>query len=211
MRQCDNILVGNWMDEKFCSSLGKFDTILADYLIGAVDGFSPYSQDLIISKLRDHLTPTGRLYLVGMNPIPDQATPPADIVTELRRARDACIILADHRPYREFPLDWVTRHMERSGFRIVRSKSFTILHSLDSMTRQLRVAQSKLPYMRDPGLRQGMQGYLQDLGERIQSAVVTVEGGRIPLSFDYIVAAELDAGGGEDSLDVSASLGASGH
>jgi hypothetical protein len=41
MRNCDQIFVGNWMDEQFCSTLGKFDTILADYLIGAVDGFSP--------------------------------------------------------------------------------------------------------------------------------------------------------------------------
>jgi hypothetical protein len=27
-----------------------YDTILADYLIGAVDGFSPYTQDIIIEK-----------------------------------------------------------------------------------------------------------------------------------------------------------------
>ena len=42
------VLVGNWMDTNFCAELGKFDTILADYLIGAVEGFSPYTQDLII-------------------------------------------------------------------------------------------------------------------------------------------------------------------
>ena len=46
----DEILVGNWMDEAFVESLGKYDTILADYLIGAVDGFSPYTQDLILEK-----------------------------------------------------------------------------------------------------------------------------------------------------------------
>jgi hypothetical protein len=49
-RPQDSILVGNWMDESFCKQLGKYDTIIADYLIGAVDGFSPYTQDLIISK-----------------------------------------------------------------------------------------------------------------------------------------------------------------
>ena len=38
------------MDDSFCSRLGVFDTILADYLIGAVDGFSPYEQDTIISR-----------------------------------------------------------------------------------------------------------------------------------------------------------------
>jgi len=52
LRPNDKILVGNWMDDDFCKSLQteKYDTILADYLIGAVDGFSPYSQDLILLK-----------------------------------------------------------------------------------------------------------------------------------------------------------------
>ena len=50
LRENDRLLVGNWMDDKFCESLGKYDTILADYLIGAVDGFSPYEQDTIIRK-----------------------------------------------------------------------------------------------------------------------------------------------------------------
>lgn len=50
MRQVDRLLVGNWMDDKFCESLGEYDVIFADYLIGAVDGFSPYEQDTIIKR-----------------------------------------------------------------------------------------------------------------------------------------------------------------
>lgn len=50
MRAQDSVIVGNWMDSAFCEELGTFDTILADYLIGAVDGFSPYQQDEIIVK-----------------------------------------------------------------------------------------------------------------------------------------------------------------
>ena len=49
-RSNDQLVIGNWMDETFCSSLGSYDTILADYLIGAVDGFSPYEQDVIVKK-----------------------------------------------------------------------------------------------------------------------------------------------------------------
>jgi hypothetical protein len=41
LRASDSLVVGNWMDDSFCANLGKFDTILADYLIGAVDGFTP--------------------------------------------------------------------------------------------------------------------------------------------------------------------------
>ena len=48
-----------------------------------------------------HLNPGGRIYIVGMNPIPDHSSnPAAELVTEVRRARDACILLAGHRPYR---------------------------------------------------------------------------------------------------------------
>lgn len=50
LRPVDQLLVGNWMNDAFHNSLGEYDTILADYLIGAVDGFSPYEQDTIIKR-----------------------------------------------------------------------------------------------------------------------------------------------------------------
>jgi hypothetical protein len=56
LRPQDSLLVGNWMDDKFCQDLGKYDTILADYLIGAVDGFSPYTQDLVIERCETTLS-----------------------------------------------------------------------------------------------------------------------------------------------------------
>ena len=56
----DGVKVGSWTDASFCSSLGKYDTILADYLIGAVDGFTPYTQDLILNTLKNHLNENGR-------------------------------------------------------------------------------------------------------------------------------------------------------
>ena len=93
LRPQDRVLVGNWNDNSFISDLGVFDTILADYLIGAVDGFrssylvyvwsngnSPYTQDLVIHRLKDHLAPHGSLYIIGMQPIPDTSTFPASIV-----------------------------------------------------------------------------------------------------------------------------------
>ena len=99
LRPQDRLLVGNWNDANFVSQLGIFDTILADYLIGAVDGSryvehqaldrvliipmtydSPYTQDLVIDLLKDHLAPHGYLYIIGMHPIPDVSTYPASIV-----------------------------------------------------------------------------------------------------------------------------------
>jgi hypothetical protein len=189
LRPVDQLIVGNWMNDAFNRGLGKYDTILADYLIGAVDGFSPYEQDTIIKRLQEHLTPSGRMYFIGMNPIPDEKSPPGNIISEIRRARDACILLGGHRTYREFPSSWMKRHIEAAGMRVVSVSNFTILHSEDSALRQIRVAKSKLEYMTDVNLRSGMERYLLDLEERARVAIRS-NNGRIPLSFDYIIAAE---------------------
>lgn len=190
----DHVLTGNWMDPDFCSKLPKdYDTILADYLIGAVDGFSPYTQDLVISQLRNHLNVNnGRLYVIGMNPIPDKADGGlGEIVCEVRRARDACILLANHRPYREYPLEWMKRHLTQSGFKVLHTKNFTILHSEESIMRQIRVASSKLPLM-PPSAKYGMDAYLKDLAQRVKATIAKTENGKIPLSFDYVIEASVD-------------------
>lgn len=65
--------------------------------------------------------------------------------------------------HREFPLSWMKRHLANTGLTIVNSKNFTILHSEESAVRQIRVAQSKLPIMKNNEMRNGMDLYLRDL------------------------------------------------
>lgn len=194
----DELVVGNWMDEEFCKNLSTYDTILADYLFGAVDGFSPYAQDIIFKKLKEHLNPGGRLYIIGMYPIPDHAPGDAEIICEIKRARDACILLAGHRPYREYPIEWVLRHLHLEGFAVLKSRSFTILHSKESAVRQIRVARSKLDLL-PPSLRKNMQMYLADLESRTNVAMERSAKGNIPLSNDYVIAAELPGADGKVS------------
>lgn len=91
------VVVGNWDDSSSSQTLCKdemFDTILADYLVGAIDGFSPYFQDLIFPRLCKHLKPGGRLYVVGLNPIPDKAEGDGNLICKVTKLRDACILLA---------------------------------------------------------------------------------------------------------------------
>ena len=197
----ESLVVGNWMDEACSTSLGKFDTIVADYLFGAVDGFSPYNQDIILRKMRQHLNPGGVLYIIGMYPIPDHASGPAEIITEIRRARDACILLAGHRPYREYPSEWVIRHLQQDGFEIKKSRSFSILHSKDSAVRQIRVARSKLELMENGAIRGGMQLYLEDLESRVEDAMDEAENGKIPLSHDYVLMATISEEGSSPNLE----------
>lgn len=53
-------------------------------------------------RLKKRLNPNGRLYFIGMNPIPDEPAYPTKIISEVRQARDACILLAGHRCYRYY-------------------------------------------------------------------------------------------------------------
>lgn len=214
------ILCGNWFpppspasqhgnneDTDILSQLSKgakFDVILADYLIGALDGFSPYQQDVMLPKLLSLLKPsTGRLYIVGLEPIPDQ--PPAlhandndvqnqqaaAIVCQVRQVRDACILLAGHRCYREYPLDWVVRNVNASGGGMVRhTKTFPILYRHATILKQINVGRSKLPYMPTTEMREAMQRLLDDLEEESLRRTSQLSTGRIRLGFDYIVTVE---------------------
>jgi len=91
------VVIGNWDNSTSSTSLCEnemFDTILADYLVGAIDGFSPYFQDLIFPRLCTHLKSNGRIYVVGLEPIPDKADGDGNLICKVTKLRDACILLA---------------------------------------------------------------------------------------------------------------------
>jgi hypothetical protein len=64
-RSEDRLVVGNWTDPNLLSG-EQFDTVLVDYLVGAIEGFSPYWQDRIFPRLLPHAR--GRVYVVGLEP-----------------------------------------------------------------------------------------------------------------------------------------------
>ena len=167
-----------------------FDTILADYLVGAMDGFSPYFQDQIFDRLSQHLKPGGRIYVVGLQPIPDKAYGDADIFCRITKIRDACILLARHRCYREYPQDWIERHMVKAGLQIVETKRHPILYSYDTMRRQIDVARSKLSLFPSQDLADEMGKTLDNLDAECKKAFISKSSQRIQLGFDYIVCAK---------------------
>lgn len=194
------VIIGNWfgqspLDERLLEQTSDqqeppFDTILADYLIGAMDGFSPYQQDLMIPKLVKLLKPGGRLYIVGLEPIPDTAQGDANIICKIRRVRDACILLAGHRCYREYPVEWIQRQIQAKAtdLTLLRTSTFPILYRHTTIVNQINVARSKFQYFPTPELADQMKVVLDDL--EAQSLTATTERGRIRLGFDYVVTAE---------------------
>lgn len=188
-----NIVLGNWDDEKLLEG-SQYDVVLMDYLIGAMDGFSPFKQDLIFDRMKPHLDPTtGIVYIIGLEPIPYQAPYPESIVLEVTRMRDACILLAGHRCYREYPKTWVERQLLSHGFRVLATDQLPILWSEPSLRRQLNVARTKLTKFKDAGMAKTMGASIDELDRRMATTLnAQGPGKRIKYGFDYIIAAEID-------------------
>jgi len=192
-----DVIIGNWQskraengEDELCHG-EKYDTILADYLVGAMDGFSPYYQDQIFPRLTKHLKKGGLIHVVGLNPIPDKAPGDADIFCKVTGLRDACILLAGHRCYREYPIDWIERHLEKAGLTIVKSSKFPILYSHSAIVRQLNVARSKLKLFPSKALAQEMEVAISQLENESEIAIEKAPNKRLRLGFDYVVTAQM--------------------
>lgn len=187
-----DVVIGNWFSDNKSIHLEEqsFDTILADYLIGAMDGFSPYKQDQMIPLLAKYLKPGGRLYIVGLQPIPDSTgDKDANIICRVRQVRDACILLAGHRCYREYPQEWIEQQIQNTAnLKLVHSQQFPIIYRHETIVKQINVGRTKLPYF-TPDLKESMGMILDDL-EQQSLAATQRRGGKISLGFDYVISSE---------------------
>lgn len=187
LREQDRLLVGNWTDADLLAGEG-FDTVLADYLVGAVEGFSPYFQSQLFARLRPLVK--GRLYVVGLDPYvvgeaPDEA---ARAVRDIGRLRDACLLLAGETPYREYPAEWVVNSLEGSGFRVLAGRRFGNRYRETWVNGQLDMAVRRLPRFADPQLAAAMRGAIEALRARSLDLCRRHDG--LAHGHDYVVAAE---------------------
>jgi len=187
MREQDRLIVGNWMDADLLAD-EHYDTVLADYLVGAIEGFAPYWQDRIFARLRPLVA--RRLYVIGLEPyapyFPMDAA--GRIVCEIGRLRDACLLLAGERPYREYPMDWVLRQLRLAGFKPLDTQRFAIRYGERFVNSQLDMCDQRLLRLQDRGLALAMTEHVAQLRERAL-AVVAAEGG-LRHGHDYVIAAQ---------------------
>jgi hypothetical protein len=197
-----HVIIGNWATgvsrnghleyntDKLLLEGQTFDTILVDYLVGAMDGFAPYFQDLIFDRLMPHLAPRGRMYIIGLQPIPDRADNDANVMCKITKIRDACILLANHRCYREYPVDWIQRHVRKAGLTIVETRQYPIRYDHNTMLKQINVGRSKLRLFPTRGVAEEMAVILDRLEQESLEVTRRQESGRVTLGFDYVVVAE---------------------
>lgn len=193
MRSADRIIVGNWLDAELLQG-ECFDTVVADYLVGAIEGFAPYWQDQIFTRL--HPLVRSRLYVVGLEPYVPYS--PEDehgrLVVRIGRVRDACLLLANDRPYREYPLEWCLRQLERSAYRILDVRRIAIRCGNRFITSQLDLCATAIDRWKDRNLAVAMHAHIAAL--RAESLAVARRDGALRHGHDYVIVAEPQTQGG---------------
>ena len=197
------VIVGNWMDgvrkdgsldtrrNNYLFHGGEtqvqFDTILADYLVGAMDRFSPYFQDVIFERLAVHLKPGGRLFVLGLEPTPRIH----DILSQIKRVKDACMLLAGERPYREYPLEWIQRNLAKvEGLSIVEMKIYPLSFSFEKLVDQINVGRMHLKDITPEDVAESMAKVLDDLQIKALEITKKSKTGKVRAGFEYALVIE---------------------
>lgn len=171
------VVLGEWTDPLLLAGRA-FDQVLVDYVIGAIDGHAPYFQYGFLERLRPHCR--GAVYLVGLEPQPRDGS----VLDEVCRVRDACILMAGHRCYREYPRDVVIGWLERAGYRVRDAVTMPNRVGPRFVNGQLDVAVRKLPYFADKALAAAMGNTIEDVRAR------ALERGEVTWGADWVIAAE---------------------
>ena len=180
------LLQGNWVRPEFLSG-ETFDTILVDYLVGAVDRFAPYFQTHLFPRLRE--LARGRMYVIGLEPPPDgKGNPDAELLQQLCALRDSTLLLSGDRPNREYPRWWVVEQLEISGFRVVSQASFPIRYGRRFVEAELDVCRSRLSLL-PPSLQGCFKKTEADLRETL---LKRVKQDPIQWGADYVLSVETD-------------------
>lgn len=164
LRPFDRFLAGNWADPGLLEG-ERFDVVVADYLLGALDRWAPYRQYDLFRRLRPLVEK--RLYVIGLEPYPE---PPGNedesLVLEIARLRDACHLLAGQRPHREYPLAWTLAELERCGFEVRESRVYPILYSRRFLEEELGLTRRTLERVQPSSLSRGLAEREQELRRR---------------------------------------------
>jgi len=187
-RAQDRLIVGNWIDPELLKG-EVYDTVVADYLLGAVEGFAPYYQPYLFQRLRPMTR--SMLYIKGLEPyVPTNApeTEAGRIIWEIGRYRDACVLLSGDVPYREYPALWVVDQLRIAGFKVQSLKHFKIRYKKTFVNAQIDLCTPGLKKLSDHALANALRQRGEDL--RGKALAYIEKEGALPFGRNYVIAAE---------------------
>ena len=186
LRPQDQLVLGDWTNPDLLAG-ETFDTVLADYLLGAVEGFSPYFQPHLFRRLRP-LT-RGVLYVVGLDPyvVGEAGTEAGRMVQAIGRLRDACLLLAGETPYREYPMEWVLETLAASGFEATSARRFGNRYRAAWVNGQLDMAVRRVERFSDRALAEAMSRRIEAV--RAEGLALCRREDGLRFGADYVIAA----------------------
>ncbi|GLK82282.1 hypothetical protein GCM10017653_03510 [Ancylobacter defluvii] len=185
-RPQDRLVLGNWQDPALLTG-ESHDTVLAEYLLGAVESYAPYFQNDLFARLRPLVR--GRLYVVGVDPyvIGPANDETGALVQAIGRLRDACALLAGVTPYREYPAEWVMQRLEQAGLRISFARRFPNFYDRQWVERQLEDSRQLTGWIGDPAMAGALAGRIDRLRARAYELLARLGG--LSHGHDYVIAA----------------------
>ena len=187
-RPNDRVVLGNWVDPNLLKG-EQFDTVMADYLLGAIEGFAPYYQPYLFKRLRP-LT-KGRLYVKGLEPYVPTSRPDTNagrVLWEIGRFRDACMLHGGAIPYREYPAGWVVDNLRMTGFEVIDVKHFHIRHKALFVNAQIDICAPMLEKLEDRNLAAALKARGKAL--RSEALDLIKSEGALNAGQNYLIAAK---------------------
>ncbi|MGE0492731.1 MAG: class I SAM-dependent methyltransferase [Vulcanimicrobiota bacterium] len=185
IRLQDRLVLGNWLDEQLLDRQ-CFDVVVAHYLLGALERYSPYFEFALLKRLRRHAS--GRLYFVGMEPSRKFASQEEHLMHQLFCFRDACYLHAGSRGYREYPMNWVQERLGECGFRTLETAVFPNIYGENYLEQFFNACRYQLAEIGCPELRAVLEQRADSLHASTLEAVQRHH--RLRAGFDYLIVAE---------------------
>jgi len=114
--------------------------------------------------------------------------PASQLVVAIGRLRDACLLLAGDRPYREYPLDWAVRHLEQAQFRVVDVEKVAIRYGERFINSQLDLCAAALGKLRERSVAVALMQHVDNL--RCRAHALAQQEGGLRHGYDYLIVAE---------------------
>ncbi|MEM1156108.1 MAG: class I SAM-dependent methyltransferase [Pseudomonadota bacterium] len=186
-RAGDRLILGNWADDSLLND-EQFDTVLLDYFVGAIEAFAPYMQETLLHRVAARAK--GALYVIGLEPyVPITAEDEVgEFIGDLGRFRDACMLLARDRPYREYPGEWVAAQLRLAGMRVTHIKFFSIRYRGRFLASQLNICEQRAHRIPDSTLAAAVRDKIERLRDRGEALIEQHDGLRY--GRDYVLRAE---------------------
>ena len=167
-----HLRLGNWRNTSLLPAGSAYDVVLLDYLLAAVEmHWAHHADEVLWRVLRTVRRGGGLAVFTGIEPyeltLGAERSAAERLILDVEALGDAAAQLAHRSTFRELPMRWIIRQVERAGgFRVVATKTFPMSFGAESLQSQLSFARAEAAHVSDPDVRRALLAAVQRLHAR---------------------------------------------